>query len=67
MLAARALGYGTVHITDSIPEEVTKAVLAIPDRYTRVCLTPVGVPESWPTSPTKKPLEELVAYESIPA
>lgn len=66
MLAARALGYGTVHITDSIPDEVTKSVLAIPDRYTRVCITPVGVPEEWPASPPKKPLETFIAYESIP-
>lgn len=66
MLAARALGYGTVHVTDTIPDEITKSVLGIPDRYTRVCITPVGVPEEWPASPTKKPLEALIAYESIP-
>lgn len=48
MLAARALGYGTVFITDAIPESVTKEVLRIPDNYTRVCITPVGVPVEWP-------------------
>ncbi len=60
MLAARALGYGTVFITDSIPDEVTSEVLSIPDRYTRVCITPIGVPESWPESPPKKDLDELI-------
>ena len=44
MLAARALGYGTVFITDSISEKVTKDVLQIPDNFTRVCITPLGVP-----------------------
>jgi 5,6-dimethylbenzimidazole synthase len=65
MLAARALGYGTVHITDTIPDSVTKTVLQIPDNYTRVCITPVGVPSEWPKSPPKKDLEEFIAYESL--
>jgi nitroreductase len=65
MLAARALGYGTVFFTDSIPDQVTKQVFSIPDRYRRVCITPVGVPEEWPDTPAKKKLEELVAYESF--
>ena len=63
MLAARALGYGTVFITDSIPAEVTKSVLNIPDRFTRVCITPLGVPVAWPDSPEKKGLEEMVVYD----
>ena len=63
MLAARALGYGTVFVTDSIPAEVTKEVLNIPDRYTRVCITPLGVPETWPDSPEKKGLDEFILYE----
>lgn len=60
MLAARALGYGTVFATDSIPEEITHQVLNIPDRYTRVCMTPIGVPEAWPDSPPKKSLDEFI-------
>jgi nitroreductase len=63
MLAARALGYGTVFATDSVPEEVTREVLGIPARYTRVCFTPIGVPESWPDSPEKKPLDEFLVLE----
>ncbi len=65
MLAARALGYGTVFITDAIPDQVTKTVLNIPDRYTRVCITPVGVPVEWPDSPPKKKLEEFIAFETL--
>ena len=65
MLAARALGYGTVYITDSIPEEVTREVFAIPERYQRVCITPLGVPEAWPEPSPKKKLEDLVAWERV--
>jgi nitroreductase len=65
MLAARALGYGTVYLTDGIPDEVTTQVLAIPSRYKRICITPIGVPDAWPTPKPKKKLEELVAYESL--
>jgi nitroreductase len=70
MLAARALGYGTVFITSGVPEEVTRRVLAIPDRYQRICLMPLGVPDEatpdgWPLSPPKKRLEELAVYETV--
>lgn len=65
MLAARALGYGTVYITDAIPDEVTAQVLSIPKRYERVCITPIGIPDSWPDPKPKKKLEDLVAYESL--
>ena len=65
MLAARALGYGTVFITDAIPNNVTRDVLHIPDGYTRVCITPLGVPVDWPDSPPKKKLEEFIAWESL--
>jgi nitroreductase len=65
MLAARALGYGTVYITDSIPDEITREVLAIPARYQRVCITPVGIPAGWPDPSPKKKLEDLVAYETL--
>jgi len=63
MLAARALGYGTVFITDSIPDDVTRTVLDIPARYTRVCITPIGVPAAWPDTPTKKDLDDFIVHE----
>jgi len=65
MLAARALGYGTVFITDSVPESVTKDVLGIPNTYTRVCITPLGIPVEWPQSPPKKKLEEFIIYDKF--
>jgi nitroreductase len=65
MLAARAMGYGTVFITDAISVEVTKEVFNIPDAYTRVCITPMGVPFEWPKSPEKKKLEEFIFYEKF--
>ena len=65
MLAARAFGYGTAYLTDGIPEVVTREVLAIPSRYTRICITPIGIPERWPEPQPKRRLEEVVAYETL--
>jgi 5,6-dimethylbenzimidazole synthase len=65
MLAARALGYGTVYLTDGIPDQVSREVLGIPARYERICMTPIGVPDGWPPPKPKKKLEELVAYETL--
>jgi nitroreductase len=65
MLAARALGYGTVFITDAISEKVTREVLQIPDNYTRVCITPLGIPEEWPSTPEKKTLDEFIIHENF--
>lgn len=65
MLAARALGYGTVFATDSVPDQVTRAVFHIPESYTRVCLTPIGVLENWPETPPKKALEEFIVRETF--
>ncbi len=65
LLAARALGYGTVFITDAISEKVTKDVLQIPDNYTRVCITPLGIPVEWPDTPEKKELEEFISFEKL--
>ena len=65
MLAARAFGYGTAYLTDGIPEQVTREVLAIPNRYYRICITPIGVPDGWPEQHAKRKLEENVAYETL--
>ena len=64
LLAAKAMGYGTVYITDAIPESATQKVLNIPDQYTRVCVTPVGVPVEWPEK-EKKELSEFIINESF--
>lgn len=63
MLAARALGYGTIYGTDGVPEAAVREVFAIPDRYEFVILTPIGVPESWPEAPARKDLESFLVYE----
>ena len=65
LLAARALGYGTVYLTDGIPEQVSREVLNIPARYRRICMTPIGVPDPWPPKKPKKALDEQIAYEKL--
>lgn len=65
MLGARALGYGTVFYTDSIPEDVCMDKLGIPDKYSRTCIIPIGIPEKWPDKSSRLPIEELVFYEKI--
>ncbi|MFC2164115.1 nitroreductase family protein [Acidobacteriota bacterium] len=65
MVAARALGYGTVFITDALPVDLVKKVFAIPDNFVRICITPIGIPESWPDPPDKKPLHEFAVYEQL--
>ncbi len=65
ILAARALGYGTVFYTDSIPEDICMRHLDIPEKYSRTCIIPLGIPESWPDKRDRLPLNELVFYEKI--
>jgi nitroreductase len=65
MLAARALGYGTVFYTDSVPEDLCMRHLDIPEKYSRTCVIPIGVPESWPDRRDRLPLDELVFHEKI--
>lgn len=65
MLAARALGYGTVYLTDGVPDQVSREVLNIPERYQRICMTPIGIPDGWPEPKPKKKLDDLIAYEKI--
>jgi nitroreductase len=64
-LAARALGYATVYCANSIPEDVTKKILNIPDEYQRICITPIGVPDEWPKKKKKKNLEAVVVNEKF--
>lgn len=65
MLAARSFGYGTVFCVNSIPEDVTKKILNIPDNYKRVCITPIGIPDKWPDTPPKKDLKEVIVYDKF--
>ena len=65
MLAARALGYGTVFYSDSIPEDLCMKHLDIPEKYSRTCIIPIGIPESWPDKSERLPLNELIFHEKI--
>jgi nitroreductase len=65
MLAARALGYGTVFYTDSVPEDLCMKHLNIPEKYSRTCIIPIGIPERWPDKRDRLPLDELVFHEKI--
>ena len=65
IIAARSLGYGTVFVTDAVPYALIKKVFEIPDRFVEICFIPIGIPESWPQSPEKKPLGNLIAFEKL--
>jgi nitroreductase len=66
MLAARALGYGSVMITGSVSSDTVRKFFKVPKRYSINCLIPIGVPDSWPEKRARKPLSELVFYERVP-
>jgi len=66
MLAARALGYGSVMITGSVSADTIRNFFKIPKRYSINCLIPIGVPDSWPEKKVRRPLSELVFYERVP-
>ena len=63
LLAIEALGYrscwyeGHITDTDRIGDKIAK-ILGVPEEYELVCVLPVGVAESDPASPPKKPFEE---------
>jgi nitroreductase len=65
ILAARALGYGTVFITDALPPDLVKKVFEIPDNFEQICITPIGIPDEWPDAPEKKPLHEFAIFEKL--
>lgn len=65
MITARALGYGTGYYTTFFPEDKMRGFLDIPDRYSLLCFTPVGVPVEWPKAPPKKPLSSFVVFEAF--
>ncbi len=65
MIAARALGYGTGFFTSFFPEDRMKEFFEIPGQYNLICFTPIGVPDEWPATPEKKPLDEMVVWEEF--
>ena len=65
MLAARALGYGTVFYSGSVTEELCRKHFGIPEKYRRVCMIPIGLPVEWPGRRKRLPLKKLVFHEKI--
>ena len=65
MLAARSLGYGTSFQTTFFSEEVINEHFAVPAHLRLICTIPLGIPVEWPPMPQKKPLHELVCYETL--
>ena len=66
MLAARALGYGSVMLTGTVSEDVCREFFEVPDRYSINCTIPIGFPDSWPPKRSRKPLKKLIFYQKIP-
>jgi len=65
MIAARALGYGTGFFTTFFPDDKMKDFFEIPDRYTLVCFTPIGIPEGTPKPLPRKKLDDIIVYEGF--
>ena len=63
LLAITAMGYqscwyeGHITDTDRIGDKIA-GILGVPDEYELVCILPVGIAESVPAAPKKKPFEE---------
>ncbi len=63
VLAAHALGLGTVHSGNFDARKVAE-ILSLPDGIVVVEMTPLGYPDSEPKTPFRKELVEIVFYES---
>ena len=63
MLQAQEEGLGTCWI-GSFEEEEVKAILRVPKRVRVLALTPLGYPDESPAPGTRKPLEEIISYDS---
>ncbi len=63
MLQAQEEGLGTCWI-GSFEEEEVKAILRIPEKVRVLALTPLGYPDERPSPGARKPLEDIVSYDS---
>ena len=61
-LAARSLGLGTCWVA-WFKEDKVKDILGIPEDVRVVALSPLGYPDESPERPSRKNLEELIAYD----
>jgi len=63
IMAAADLGLGTCWVANFDPE-VTREILDLPDEIEPIAFTPLGYPADQPKPKVRKPMEELVRYES---
>lgn len=63
-LVAVEEGLGTCWIGGFYQDQV-KQILSIPEKYKVVALLPVGYPAESPRKKPRKPLEEVVCYDSF--
>ena len=70
LLAITALGYqscwyeGHITDTDRIGDKIA-AILGVPDEYELVCILPVGIAESAPSTPKKLPFEQRAWFNGF--
>jgi len=66
LLAATALGYGSCWLQGNAqPHEAEfKLLLNIPENRKILTLIPIGVPPHWPEKKQKKPLEDVLHWET---
>ncbi len=64
-LAAHALGLGTVHVGFILDSKKVDELLAVPEGYTAVEMTPLGYPAIEAKAPPRKELSEIVFYEKF--
>ena len=64
VLAAHAVGLGTVHVGAFNASKVAE-LLAVPEGYCAVELTPLGYPDHEAKMPSRKELSEIVSYDKF--
>ncbi len=65
LIASTALGYGSCWLEGyTLPrEQEFKVLLGIPEKRRLLTLVPLGVPTDWPSTHSKKSLEEVIHWE----
>jgi len=65
LLAATNEGLGSCVYTHAFveEEEALKSILSIPHAYHLAALIQLGFAQAYPTTPSRRPLEEIVSYE----
>lgn len=67
LLAAHALGYGSCYQTSLFPEDLVSDHFGVPEGYCLICAVPLGKTPAPPKDPGRRPLDEVVWWESCPA